>query len=209
MLEWMSEHQELLNLLVNLGMLAVWIAYLQLFLANFRKQRRPNILINFGAGSGLSARCLVSNMSSEAIYIESIIAKLEGDGTTQTCAVTDLEDLGAERVLEDPKQGTRQGPLASGGYMDIGEFRDLIERVLRSNGTPDDGQPPSLVGGRVFELQVIANYGSENLLVGGERRFDLVERQGQLSLRPRGIDTRQITTRRERRRIARTLREHL
>lgn len=209
MLEWMSEHQELLNLLVNLGMLAVWIAYLQLFLANFRKQRRPNILINFGAGSGLSARCLVSNMSSEAIYIESIIAKLEGDGTTQTCAVTDLEDLGAERVLEDPKQGTRQGPLASGGYMDIGEFRDLIERVLRSNGTPDDGRPPSLVGGRVFELQVIANYGSENLLVGGERRFDLVERQGQLSLRPRGIDTRQITTRRERRRIARTLREHL
>lgn len=209
MLEWMSQRQEFLNLLVNLGMLVVWIAYLQLFLANFRRQRRPNILINFGAGSGLSARCLVSNMSSEAIYIESIIAKLEGDGTTQTCAVTDLEDLGAERILEDPKQGTRQGPLASGGYMDIGEFRDLIERVMRSNGTPDDGQPPSLVGGRVFELQVIANYGSENLLVGGERRFDLVERQGQLTLRPRGIDTRQITTWRERRRIARTLREHL
>src|SRR5690606_25677631 len=97
--EWMSQRQEFLNLLVNLGMLVVWIAYLQLFLANFRRQRRPNILINFGAGSGLSARCLVSNMSSEAIYIESIIAKLEGDGTTQTCAVTDLEDLGAERIL--------------------------------------------------------------------------------------------------------------
>jgi hypothetical protein len=77
MLDWISEHHRVLSVLTNIGMLFVWIVYLQLFLSSYKRQTRPKILINVGAGRSIDARCLLSNMSSEAIYVESLIATLE------------------------------------------------------------------------------------------------------------------------------------
>ena len=76
MLEWFAANSEMLNLVANWAMVIIWIAYLQIFLRSFRRQTLPKIVINRAAGSSLRASCFVSNMSSDAIYIESVIVKI-------------------------------------------------------------------------------------------------------------------------------------
>ena len=79
MLTWIAENTEVLNLAANVAMVVIWLAYLHVFLRSFRRQTRPKIVINLAAGSTLDAACFISNMSSEPIYVESIVAKLEVD----------------------------------------------------------------------------------------------------------------------------------
>ncbi|TNC60456.1 hypothetical protein FHG71_22030, partial [Rubellimicrobium roseum] len=76
MLDWLSANSDAVNVVLNLAMLLVWIVYLQVFVSSYRRQRRANILISVGGGSGLDARCLVSNMSEGAIYIRSLVLDL-------------------------------------------------------------------------------------------------------------------------------------
>lgn len=209
MLQWLSSNHDVLSLTIDAVLLVVWLTYLQTFLAGYRQQRRPKILINRGGGHGLRSRCLISNMSSEAIYIESIVASVERDGKHASAAVTDLEDLGDDQLAADPKKSTRQGPLGSGDYMDVGDFGDLLDRVRRTDGELQSaGEARDWVGAGL-ELQVIATYGSEKLLVAGRRGFDLVEDRGEVRPRPRELATEQVTSRRQRRRIAKMLRQHL
>lgn len=70
MLNWMTKNSDWLNVVANWAMVAIWIVYLQVFLRSFRRQTLPKIVINQAAGSSLDAACFISNMSSEAIYIE-------------------------------------------------------------------------------------------------------------------------------------------
>jgi hypothetical protein len=173
-------------------MLLVWIAYLQVFVSSYRRQKRSNILINRGAGSGLEARCLLSNMSAEAIYIESIIASAETTKGRWRYPVTELLEGRSDLDLK-----TRQGPLQAGRFVDIGSFQSLIEPVFqRGVGAPDDLE--NLVA---FEIKVIAVHGSEDLLAGATRRFDVMRRQDRLRLSGHTVGTHQIRSRRERERL--------
>ena len=40
MFEWISANSNVINAVANVAMLFVWIAYLQVFLQSFRRQRR-------------------------------------------------------------------------------------------------------------------------------------------------------------------------
>jgi uncharacterized protein with PhoU and TrkA domain len=66
-------------------------------LAGVRQQKRSDVLINRGTGAGLEARCMISNMSPEAIYIESVIATV-----VKVIAVHGFEDIfaGATRRFD-------------------------------------------------------------------------------------------------------------
>src|SRR5690606_34596270 len=81
-MDWITEHSDLINVMSNVGMLVVWITYLQVFLAGYRRQKKATILINRGGGGGLEAHCLVTNMSAEAIYVHTLIARLKGPSGT-------------------------------------------------------------------------------------------------------------------------------
>ena len=59
-MNWIAEHSDLINVLSNIGMLVVWITYLQVFLAGYKRQRKATILINRGGGKGFGAHCLVT-----------------------------------------------------------------------------------------------------------------------------------------------------
>lgn len=207
MLDWVRENHATLSVLVNIGMLIVWVAYLQLFLASFRRQTRPKILINIGAGRSLDARCLVANMSSDAVYVESLIATVFTEHERWVCPVTDVRDLAEDDGSSDPRDLTRQGPLQPGAVMDVGSFRDLVGRVVAESGhgtEAGDGFPDGL---RSLDIQVVADFGPDDLLVGAKREFELVERDGRLNLGAHSRHTRQIRSRRERRRIKRMLEE--
>lgn len=204
MLDWIREYHQTLSLLINIGMLFIWIAYLQLFLANLKRQTRPKILINVGAGRNLDARCLISNMSPEAIYIESLIATVEISERQWVRPVTDAHEL-AEKQDQNLRSMTMQGPLKQGEVMDVGSFRDLVRHVVRDAECPvpaDAEFPDDLTA---LEIQAIADFGPDDLLVGAKRRFELARENGAWTLGRHSPHTEQIRSRSERRRIKQLL----
>lgn len=197
MWNWIASNHQVISALANIVMLFVWIAYLQVFVSSYRRQKRSNILINRGAGSGLEARCLISNMSAEAIYIDSLIATVETTEGRWSCPVTELLEGRSDLDLK-----TRQGPLQAGQFVDIGSFQSLIEPVLQTamglRGAVASDTLENLVA---FEIKVIAVHGSEDLLAGAIRRFDVIRRQNRQLLRGHAVGTQQIRSRRERGRL--------
>lgn len=197
MWNWIAGNHQVISSLANIAMLFVWIAYLQVFVSSYRRQKRSNILINRGAGSGLEARCLISNMSAEAIYIESVIATAETAEGRWSLPVTELLEGRSDLDLK-----TRQGPLQAGRFIDIGSFQKLMEPVLQKakgqRGAVTSDGLENLVS---FEIKIIAVHGSEDLLTGAVRRFDLLQRQHRLLLRGHAVGTHQIRSRRERERL--------
>jgi hypothetical protein len=197
MWNWIAGNHQVISALANIAMLFVWIAYLQVFVSSYRRQKRSNILINRGAGAGLEARCLISNMSAEAIYIESVIATVETTEGRWSCPVTELLEGRSDLDLK-----TRQGPLQAGRLVDIGSFQSLIEPVLqRSAGLRGAVAPDGLETLVAFEIKVIAVHGSEDLLAGAMRRFDVIRRQDRLLLRGHSVGTQQIRSRHKRERL--------
>jgi hypothetical protein len=192
MWNWIASNHQIISALANVAMLLVWVAYLHVFVSGYRRQKRSNILINRGVGSGLEARCLISNMSAEAIYIESLIATAETAEGRWSCPVTELMEGRSDLDLK-----TRQGPLQAGRFVDIGSFQSLIEPALKRGTAAADG----LEGLVAFEIKVIAVHGSEDLLAGAKRRFDVVRQQDRLLLRGHTVGTHQIRARQEREKL--------
>lgn len=205
MLAWIAAHQQVLSVLLNFSMLVVWIAYLQIFVLGYIRQRRPNILIHRGGGANLEARCLISNMSAEAIYVTSILATLEAEGGQWSDPITDGELPDRWRQDQEPDL-TRQGPLASAGYRDIGHFSGFVERVVQRTAAPPVLERDDAF---VLELLVVAYYAAEYLPVAAVRRFDITRDGADWRLQAQTVGTRQIRSRRERRRIEERLRQDL
>lgn len=202
MLDWLTNHRETLSFGIDVGMLFVWIAYLQVFVWSFRRQRQANILLGLGGGSGLEARCLVSNLSQSAIYIRSLILDLETDEGTSSHPVTELEELEEWKEPSDVNLWTRQGPLDPGAVRDMGTFRAMLVHAIRATGTMDAEAASEAIDGIMgFRLTVIAHYGPEDLLVAAEQTYAIVRRGKAIALRPGSVAPRQIRSRRERRRI--------
>ncbi|SDH23831.1 hypothetical protein [Pelagibacterium luteolum] len=199
MLKWVSDNSDAISAVSNLAMLFVWIAYLQVFLQSYRRQVRPNIVINRAAGSALNASCFVGNMSSESIYIESVIVTLNCEGHDIRDTVTDSKELDGDERPDDPRQRTLQGPLRPGDYTSIGAFDELIEKVHRNKGRRDH---PKAAGVPIFlEVLVIADYSSDDLLIGAKRAFTIEPKGQDWHVRGMTAKTQQIRSRRERRRI--------
>ncbi|WP_110647744.1 hypothetical protein [Salinicola peritrichatus] len=134
---WMSQHSSSITAVTNIGTLMVWLFYAQLLYLNFRRQRQPKIIINLGGGRSLQARCVISNMSPEAIFIEHVIAVLYTNKGEYSKNLTDIEDGEKENIAKRQLvEITRQGPMSSGSYTDIGVFEDLVSHVLRAYKIP-------------------------------------------------------------------------
>ena len=199
MWQWLSDNADTVNVLANGGMLIVWVTYLQVFLAGYRRERRAKILVNRGGGTDLRARCLLSNMSAEPIYIQSIIARLETGEASAVCQLTDLENLDEDAGPRDPMQALKQGPLGAGCFIDIGTFEDVVRETI-GRVAPDD---PDGWRRRVqaIEITVVAGYGPDELLAGAERRFECRAEGESIQLTPTSIGTSQIRSRRARRKL--------
>lgn len=213
MLDWISQHQAVLAVIINLGTLAVWLIYAQLLYLGFRRQRRPRIIINRGRKKDVDALCIISNMSAEAIFIEYIIAELETTRGTISMDVTDLDQLSntgdddtdnyAKR-MGPTSDYTRQGPLESGGYLHIGTFSEVIQRLAVESGIEMQGhRPKGDLRFRSLTIRLIAIYGPEDKPIGAERSFELnlEEDEKKYTLVPLAWDTRRLASYWQRRRL--------
>lgn len=204
MLPWLTANSEWLNLIASWAMVAIWIVYLQVFLHSYRRQAYPKIVINRAAGSSLEAACFVSNMSSDAIYIESVIVRIGYGSDTFACTVTDFEFFDGQSRASDPKARTFQGPLPPSQYTSLGTFKGLIETVARRTGRDRD-EPGSSADAISVEVTVVADYASEHLLIGAKRSFSAHRKDGQWKLTADTPSTHQIRSPRERKHISATV----
>lgn len=193
-MEWLKTHADVLNVTANFLILLVWLFYAQLLYLNFKRQRRPRLLINRGGSKDKdkNALCLISNMSSEAIYTTHIIAALYTEAAEFTCDVTEYEapgEIGQDVSLSD---STRQGPLSSGGFSHIGTFNNIIRRVANAHGIEMRGDHPAADTRFLkLEIRIVAVYGSEDTPVGAYRSFRFIE--GGDYLVPESYDTKRLS----------------
>lgn len=200
MFDWIIENSDQLNLAANWAMVGIWVLYLQVFLRSFRRQTLPKIVINRAAGSTLDAACFVSNMSSDAIYIESVLVEIQAGSETHGCTITDFEMFDGEDPGDDPKLRTFQGPLGPSHYTSLGKFGDLIASVARRTGNDDDKMKSS--GDAIMvEITIIADYASEDLLIGAKRKFKATWEDSHWKLAAETPETKQIRSRRKRKEI--------
>lgn len=210
MLNWLSSHAQLVGAAINLCMLVVWIVYLQVFVSSYHRQVRSKILISLSGGRGLDARCLVSNMSSQAIYVESIIIDLETEDERKSFPITELLDYEQWDQPSDLNLWSRQGPLGAAQVRDMGSFRKMLSHALgEARGWPGSVGDDEFAKVQALDVRVVAAYGSEDLPIGAVRRFEIRREDGRTRLRPQSSETGQIRSRRARREIRRLLDEEL
>lgn len=199
--DWFAANTSVFNLLVNLGMLLVWGIYLDLILRSHRRARRFKILISIGGRDGLGARCLITNLSAEPVYVVRVWATVTTGEDRWSSAVTEYGALGEDTPL-NPERMTRQGPLLTGHWRDIGSLFELFDRArgVRGEREPMDQLDTRHLPSEV-ELTVAALYGSGDIPVGARRRFTVTADEDVWRVEPATPDTEQIRDRRSRRQL--------
>ncbi|MGR3562574.1 MAG: hypothetical protein ACU0FH_03770 [Heliomarina sp.] len=197
MLEFIRQNSELMQIGASLTTTLVWLVYLHVLLRGFREQRRSSVLINRGGGEDIDARCLVSNMGAQPAYLLDVLACIETDEGADVSSVVDRRELRREE-LERATEMTGQGPLPSGGYVDIGSFKDIAKRA-DSDIRLDD------MSRRTIKLIAVAATNQASHIVAAVREFDLVPEDNSVSVRPRSLEAKQLRSRRSRKQVRKAL----
>jgi hypothetical protein len=197
MWQWLLDNHGAVSAIASILTLFVWGLYFQLLYNNYRRLRRPKILINRGAGQTVQARCIVANMSAESIYVEAVLVSFDPDRRDTEPTVCSLSDLDMPVPTEkDPRRTWLQGPLQSGELIDIGSYQSLIDKAV--SGKDADATRHGALPLHAIAVTVVASYLSEDRLVAAERVFDLERRDAAVRLRPRSFAARQIRSRADR-----------
>ncbi|HEX8544200.1 MAG TPA: hypothetical protein VF671_21100 [Pseudomonas sp.] len=206
-IQWVIQYKDALTVMISIGTLIVWVMYAQLLLNNYRRQRRPRIIINRGAGKGIGSLCLISNMSAEPIFINQLVLLLDTNQGRLCCDVTDIREESKGEIDQDLvlHNATRQGPLGTGDFTHIGTFGALIQRLATLHAIPMQGHKPG--EGWTFsglEVRVIAFYGSDKEAIGASRTFRLGEaEEGGCQLFAHTRESRQYNSHWQRRQVRR------
>lgn len=196
MWSWLTDHSGALSALVNFLMAGIWLAYLQLFLISFHRSNRAVVHIGMADESGGDARCIVSNMGANVVYVIAVLVDFDREEGAMSAIVTDRVEQDAPDA-DDYRQRTNQGPLAGGDSIDIGTFRKLAERVSRNTG--DD---VSLDACTAITVTVAIAAQQAQAVRGGYKRFDMErDKDGQLRFISQDLLTRQIKGRGQRKKL--------
>lgn len=206
MLDWLQENVQVLSLLANIGMLLIWVAYLQLFYQSYRRQRQPNLLIHQANGFDLDSICMIANMSESNVHIAALLVDAERGGDRVSFqpgpSVPDpLDD-------DDPLAHLQEGPLPQGQYFAVGPFRTLVAEANVRLPEPY-ADPHSKDDEPVMELAVrlVAFVGPELHPIGARRDFYVTRYGNDAEVRPRARVPEQLSKGRQRRVARRWLEE--
>lgn len=201
MMSWIESHEAVAGLGLQVVTALIWLFYLQLIAMGMTRQRRPVILIHRSAGMGDEARCFVSNMGAEPTYLVSVMAELTVDGKRRRAFITDRKGSNPDED-EVPNQRTAQGPIDSGGMIDVCSFGDLVERVLHELGDTD-------AEFRDLRLTALCAAGHSGQIVAAYRDFRVGRKEGVRGFVPVQVSTLQVGSRFRRHALRRTLKAAL
>ena len=165
-MEWIASNRDFLNVILNAGMLLVWIVYAQVFFLRWRRGKLPVLIISATTTRDFHAECLICNMAEQACFIEAIGVCLRSNDSREE--IVFLNDIRG-RLTEGEETGqlderTLQGPLKSGQMVSLGSFRELAGRT--GSHTGEDFQKVD-----EFEVRIIAYYGAHRRPFGALRTF--------------------------------------
>lgn len=194
MLDFLVDHLQIVNAILNALMVLIWTAYLHLILTSHLRQSRSVIHIDIGAAKGARSRCLVTNLSSTPIYVQGLVADLARNGQSSRTIVTDRNEI-SEDDVQDPLARTNRGTLQPGQTIDIGSLYDLVSRA--SISLDEDWSADRIDS---VTITVVAIPGHVDRVVGASKTFSAVDEGGQITFSPEKILTHQLRpglTRRE------------
>ncbi len=215
-MQWISNNSQWLNVIIQAGMLLVWMFYAQLLLSSFRRSRRAKLILDQGTGRGLKSLCLMANMSSESVFIQVVVAALYNEEDRVSRDITDVkvrsrdEDAGAEDGVSGQQAEAIQGPLQSGSYVELGTFGDIIDSVMHKREDTRHGERERYADQYSLELTIIVTFGPENQPIGFRRCFEFSRSETGIQLvRATTIDTQRLAGPRDRRQMRRWLQQYL
>lgn len=201
-MEWLNANAQAISAVASICTLFVWVFYAQLLYNGYARQRRPRVIINRGRGTGVDAICLISNMSSEAIYVQHLVAVLHTQKRSYSLDVVEYQQHRSELQTGEPQEAsyrTHQGPLASGDYLNIQSFGDIVNQVKEYWEIDDSLLQKQNIQ---LEIRVIAIYGSEDMPTGASRTFYLdMNASPNHQLIPASVDTDRLNSRGQRKRV--------
>lgn len=196
MINWVAQHSSVLQVVLNGLMVLIWVLYLQIFLTSFRRQRRSDILITVGAGVGLRARCFITNLGLEPVYLLDVLVEIETESGTHQANITDRTEL-TDEELNNPAEATNRGPLKSGEFVDIGSFEKLVKRA---NSERQAFRPEADV--LSIEITALVATATTSSLAGASRKYMVRSlEEGKIHLLPTDIIATQVRSRAGRRRL--------
>lgn len=186
MLDFLSQNIEILNAFFNGLLVLIWAVYLQIFLVSHLRLARSVIHIDIGAADGERSRCLVTNLSSNPLYVQGMVAELFGDGSSTRVIITEREEID-QTDLTDPLARTNRGTLHPGQTIDVGSLADVLNRAwIRL------GQQWSIDGLVQIKVTVVAISGQAERVVGASKIFDAKYINGSSHFIPQSVLTHQI-----------------
>src|SRR5690606_25851611 len=151
------------------GMFLVWVVYAQLFYKDYRRRRRPRIIIDDMSGPGTASTCTVTNLSTEPLYLECVVAVATTSNGEFCAPITEHGTIStADHEDRQIISHTRQGPLPPGKLMSVGTIEEMARVAL---GTSSDEDVP-VRDLECVEIRIIATMSSEDKPVGATKRFD-------------------------------------
>ena len=192
MFEFISQNASAISAIANVIMVLVWITYLQLLLNSFLRQRRSSLIISCSVSPSNEPTCFVANMSEGRFHIQNVAGTVVIDGKSYRGDITE--------PVADDHETSFQRPMADGGSLNLGRFRDLLDRVAASN--PDlEGGLLRREGALDFYITMIGVHGASRKSVAARRGFRLEMKGNDLKAHGLARQTRQFRWGRARRGI--------
>lgn len=201
MLQFLAANVELLNAFLNGVLVLIWAVYLQLFLVSHLRLARSVIHIDIGAADGERTRCLVTNLSSNPIYVQGIVADFFENGNCARTVITEREEID-EGDVEDPLARTNRGTLQPGQTVDVGSLADMVRRAqirLEQDWSTDEIDHVTVT--------VVGISGQLERVVGASKTFDAHYSHGRTNFFAQTLLTHQIRPRRARAAFSEVLRD--
>lgn len=201
MTAWIEANSTVLQVFASFATLAVWLFYAQLLFAGFLRQRRPKVVINQVMGLSLKGHCLISNMSAESIHIESVQVWLHDQDGVRRCTVSEIVSKKENEYADFTYEGTLQGPLASGSYLDAGDLMTLMQRA-RAADVDSKWSSRCTSDECDYELEVLVLYiySSAEGVMGASRTFTF---NNDLDASPTDSETKQYRSYWQRKKMSR------
>jgi hypothetical protein len=199
--QWLRENAILVTAFVNIGMLIIWTFYAMLFYHQYRRQRRPKILVHLTNRQAKKGECLIVNLTREPVHIEAVLIASGDDGQSLKM-LTGFED--STHGIRDgfsAQSVVKQGPMDPGATMLIGRISDLIERAMSEFLEQADPGDTCFM-----EVRVVA-IGPVDRLFGARRRFNVEFTPDGYWVHPESLHTEQLTSRKANREVSQWLEE--
>lgn len=184
MFTWLNDHASSVQAIASIVTALIWLVYLQILVGGIRKSKRAWLSINRGAGSGMDAHVLISNLSNEPVYLRDILMKVRTGDETKQAFITERQEYSRED-LDTALSGTLQGPLQGGAYRSLGDLHEIFARA----GLSTDAEEID----KIDEIEFVA-FGATHTTAGACKRYRLSrDEQGHTQLDPTRMQTRRLS----------------